>query len=90
MTHSAYLYLLLKSGVGFSFSSDSYGVHEAGVDGSRSFLPIRVFKNGRIASRVELVVVPLMVQEARATSLPLPPNVPEDDMNSPPFASKKV
>ena len=36
------------------------------------------------------MVVPLTVEEARATSLPLPPNIPEDDMNSPPFASKKV
>ena len=33
------------------------------------------------------MVVPLTVQEARATSHPLPPNIPDDDIRSPPFAS---
>jgi hypothetical protein len=33
------------------------------------------------------VVVPLTIQEATATSLPLPPNIPYDDIRSPPFAS---
>ena len=49
-----------------------------------------MFKSARIASRVELVVIPLTVEEARATSLPEPPYVPDDDMNSPPYASKKT
>ena len=51
-------------------------------------MPVRVAKNVRIASQIELVVVPLTVQEAMATSLPLPPNIPSDDPFSPPFASK--
>ena len=51
-------------------------------------MPVRVAKNVQIASRIELVVVPLTVQEAMATSLPLPPNIPPDDPFSPPFASK--
>ena len=34
------------------------------------------------------MVVPLTVQDATATSLPLPPNIPEDDRHSPPYASK--
>ena len=50
-------------------------------------MPVRVAKNVQIASRIELVVVPLTVQEAMATSLPLP-NIPSDDPFSPPFASK--
>ena len=33
------------------------------------------------------MVVPLTIQEARTTSLPLPPNIPDDDPRSPPFAS---
>ena len=45
-------------------------------------------KSARIASRVELVVVPLTIQEARGTSVPLPTNVPTDNPRSPPFASK--
>ena len=51
-------------------------------------MPVRVAKNVRIASRIELEVVPLTVQEARGTDLPLPPNIPDDDPFSPPFASK--
>ena len=53
-------------------------------------MPILVLKRNRIASRVEVVVVPLTVQEARATSLPLPPYIPNDDIRSPPFASKMM
>ena len=40
-------------------------------------LPILVAKTLRIASRIKLVVIPLTVQEARNTTLPLPPNIPE-------------
>ena len=50
-------------------------------------MPVLVSKSTRIASRVELVVVPLTYQEANATSLPLPPNIPDDNPRSPPFAS---
>ena len=53
-------------------------------------MPVRVAKNVRIASRIELEVVPLTVQDAMGTSLPLPPNVPNDDPHSPPFASKII
>ena len=53
-------------------------------------MPIVVSKTRRIASRVELVVVPLTVEEARATSLSFPPNIPLDDPRSPPFAGKKI
>ena len=57
-----------------------------------TFLPILISKSTRIASRVELVVVPLTVQEAIITSLsiPLPPNIPDNDPWSPPFASKTI
>ena len=55
-----------------------------------TFLPVLVSKSARIASRVELVVVPLTVQDAIATALPLPPNIPDDDPRSPPFASKTI
>ena len=53
-------------------------------------MPVRVAKNVRIATRIELVVVAFLVQEAMATALPLPPNVPENDPHSPPFASKII
>ena len=51
-----------------------------------TFLPVLVSKSTKIASRIELVVVPLTIQEAIP---PLPPNIPNDDPRSPPFASKK-
>ena len=51
-------------------------------------MPVRVAKNVRIASRIELVVVPLTVQEARDTALALPTNIPGDDRFSPPYASR--
>ena len=79
--------MFYQPAVGFSFTESSYRANEPGVDGLPSFLPVIVIKNTRIASRVELVVVPLTVEEARATSLPLPPNIPPDDSRSPPFAS---
>ena len=53
-------------------------------------MPVRVSKNVQIASQIELVVVPLTVQEAMGTDLPLPPNIPIDDPFSPPFASKII
>ena len=53
-------------------------------------LPILVAKNSRIASRIELVVVPLTVQEVRNTTLPLPPNIPENNIYSPPFAGNNA
>ena len=58
--------------------------------GSTSFLPVIVSKTTRIASRVELVVVPLTVQQARDTPSPLPPNVPNDNPRSPPFAGEII
>ena len=81
--------LFYQLDVSFSFSEDSYRANEAGVGGSPSFLPVVVFKNARIASRIELVIVPLTVDEARASSLPLPPNIPPDNSRSPPLASNK-
>ena len=74
--------------VEFSFTEDDYRANEEGRNGSLSFMPIFVYKSTRIASRVELVVVPLTIQEARGTSVPLPTNVPTDNPRSPPFASK--
>ena len=68
-----------------AFTEDDFRANE-----HRNFLPVLVSKSARIASGVELVIVPLTVQEARASSLPLPPNIPDDDMRSPPFASKKI
>ena len=76
--------LFFLIGVQFSFTEDDFRTNEP--DG---FLPVLVSKSARIASRVELVVVPLTVQEARAASLPLPPNIPDDNPRSPPFAGKK-
>ena len=76
--------------VEFSFTEEGFRANEYDPLGPATFLPVQVSKSTRIASRVELVVVPLTVEEAIATSLPLPPNVPDDDIHSPPFASKKV
>ena len=75
--------------VEFSFTEDDFRANEPDLANPVTFLPVLVSKSTRIASRVELVVVPLTVEEARATSIPLPPNVPLDDIRSPPFASKK-
>ena len=70
-----------------SFTEDCYRASEPSPGSPTTFLPVLVFKSTRIASRVELVVVPLTVQAARATSLPLPPDIPDDDIRSPPYAS---
>ena len=76
-------------GVEFAFTEDDFRAVEPDAGGSPTFLPVLVSKSARIASRVGLVVIPLTVQEASATSLPLPPNIPNDDIRSPPFASKR-
>ena len=75
--------------VEFAFSEDEFQANEPQSPNPATFIPILVSKSTRIASRVELVVVPLTVAEARATSLPLPPNIPQNDPWSPPFASKR-
>ena len=77
---------LFLTDVEFAFTEDDFRDIEPDLANPVTFLPVLVFKSTRIASRVELVVVPLMVDEARATSIPLPPNVPVDDTHSPPFA----
>ena len=74
----------------FSFTEDDFRANEPDSLGPATFLPVQVTKSTQIASRVELVVVPLTIQEAKTTSLPLPPNIPDDDESSPPFASKKT
>ena len=84
------LIIIIIIDIHFLFTGDSYRAHEPNTGNSVTFLPVVVSKSARIASRVELVVVPLTVEQTRATSLPLPPNVPEDDVNSPPYASKKT
>ena len=56
--------------------------------GSATFVPVIVAKTLQIASRVELLVVPLTVQQARDTPAPLPLNVPNDNPHSPPFAGE--
>ena len=76
--------------VEFAFTEDDFRANEPDSSNPTTFLPVLVSKSARIASRVELVVVPLTVQDARASSLPLPPNIPEDDQRSPPFASKTI
>ena len=75
--------------VEFLFTEDSYRANELSGMGGRSVsvMPVRVAKNVRIASRIELVVVPLTIQEAGDTPVPLPPNIPDDEFHSPPFAS---
>ena len=77
--------------VGFSFTMDDFRANEpdSSISNPTTFLPILVSKSARIASRVELAVTPLTVTEAIATSLPLPPNIPQNDPWSPPFASKR-
>ena len=76
--------------VEFAFTEPDFRANEPDSSNSATFLPVLVSKSARIASRVELVVVPLTVDEARATSLLLPPNIPDDDLRSPPFASKII
>ena len=75
--------------VEFAFTEDDFRANEPDSSNSTTFLPVLVSKSARIASRVELVVIPLTIDEARATSLPLPPNIPQNDPWSPPFASKR-
>ena len=74
--------------VEFAFTEDDYRANEPNVGGPPTFQPVAVTKSTRIASRVELVIVPLTVPEAQATSTPLPPNIPNDNVYFPPFASK--
>ena len=85
------MHLLFLTVVAFAFTEVDFEAPEPDLTNPSTFLPVMVSKSSRIASRVELVIVPSTVQEARsrATSLPLPPNVPDDDIPSPPFASKK-
>ena len=75
--------------VEFAFTEDDFRANEPDSTNPTTFLPVLVSKSTQIASRVELVVVPLTVDEAIATSLPLPPNIPQNDPRSPPFASKR-
>ena len=82
--------LLFLTDVEFAFTEDDFRANEPDPSNPATFLPVLVSKSARIASRVELVVVPLTVEDARASSLPLPPNVPPDDPRSPPFASKTI
>ena len=86
----SFIPIFSQSDVEFAFTEDDFRANEPDANGSPTFLPVLVSKSARIASRVELVVVPLTVQEARNTSLPLPPNIPSDDIRSPPFASKRI
>ena len=80
--------LCFLTDVDFSFTEDDFRANEPSLMDPVTFLPVLVSKSARIASRVELVVVPLTVDEAIATSLPLPPNIPQNNPRSPPFASK--
>ena len=82
------LHIFFLTAVQFSFTEDDYRASEPGPQGMPTAPPVIVSKSTRIANRVELVVVPLTVQNANATNLPLPPNIPDDDHRSPPFASK--
>ena len=84
-----FTYFMDLIGVEFAFTEPDYRANEPDLMDPTTFQPVFVFKSTQIASRVELVVVPLTVDEARATSLPLPPNIPFNDPRSPPFASKR-
>jgi hypothetical protein len=79
--------LFFLTDVEFAFSEDDFRAEEPILFNLATFLPVLVSKSTQIASQVELVVVPLTVHEAVATSLPLPPNIPQNDFRSPPFAS---
>ena len=51
-------------------------------------IPVVVTKNSRIANPIVLDVIPQTVAEAMASMpLLLPPNIPEDNPFSPPYAS---
>ena len=80
--------LFFLTDVEFAFTEDDFRANEPDLMNPTTFLPVLVSKSTRIASQVELVVIPLTVDDARATSLPLPPNIPDNDERSPPFASK--
>ena len=84
-----FFFCFFPTDVRISFTESRYRANEPNPGGPATALPVIVAKNLRIASRVELVVVPLTIQEAMATSLPLPPNVPEDNFYSPPYAGIK-
>ena len=83
------IFLHIHIDVQFSFTENGYRANEPSPGGPATALPVVVSKTSQIGSQVELVVIPLAVDEARSTSLPLPPNIPADDRRSPPFASKK-
>ena len=70
------------------FSEDDFRANEPDTGGAVSLMPVIISKSTRIASPVILEVVPLTVDETRSTALPLPPNVPSDDLYSPPYAGK--
>jgi hypothetical protein len=54
-------------------------------------MPVVVTKDIRIANPIELDVIPLTVQQAEeSTPLLLPPNRPENNPLSPPFASNTI
>ena len=74
--------------VSVSFTEDDFRANEPISGGSATFLPIKVSKDVKIASRLELVVTPLTHQQAIDTSVPLPPNIPAHNIHSPPFAGK--
>ena len=76
--------------VEFAITEPDFRANEPDSSNPTTFQPVLVSKSAQIASRVELVVVPLTVQDARATSLPLPPNIPDDDPRSPPFAGRTI
>ena len=82
--------LIFLTDVEFAFTEDDFRASEPDLANPVASLPVLVSKSARIASRVELVVIPQTVQEARAAGLREPPNVPPDDSRSPPFASKKT
>ena len=75
-------YALICSAVEISFTEDDYRANEPDLT-----MPIVVTKNLRIASRLELDVVPLTVQQAESsTPRLLPANILEDNQLSPPYA----
>ena len=75
----------LETDVQFLFTEDDFRASER-----LPVMPVLVSKTSRIASQIILEVVPITVNEARISNLPLPRNIPLDDSQSPPYAGEII
>ena len=71
------------TGVSISFTNDDYRVIE-----SNGMISVVVTKDRPIATPVTLSIIPRNVSAQRLSGSTLPPNVPDDNVYSPPYASK--